>query len=137
MLDELIEINLGDWQGLHMDEIGQRWPELWQHWRTDPSGVVIPNGEGLPEVIERAIPAFRGIVEANQGEQVIIVAHEAIVKVIVTNVLDAPNSIYRRFEISNASLTVVHYLDNKSRLIRLNDTSHLLDRDFNSPEVDD
>jgi broad specificity phosphatase PhoE len=125
VLDDLIEIDLGDWQGLHMDEISQRWPELWQQWRTDPSGVVIPNGENLHEVTERAIPAFHRIVETNQGKQVIIVAHEVIVKVIVANVLGAPNSIYRRYEISNTSLTVIHYLDNKSCLVGLNDTSHL------------
>ena len=125
VLDKLIEIDLGDWQGLHMDEINRRWPEFWQQWRIDPSGVVIPNGESLPEVSQRAIPAFHRIVETNQGKQVIIVTHEVIVKVIVANVLSAPNSIYRRFEINNTSLTMIHYLDNKSCLIGLNDVSHL------------
>ena len=125
VLDDLIEIDLGDWQGLHMDEISRRWPELWQQWRTDPSEVVIPNGESLTEVTERAIPAFHRIVEINRGKQAIIVAHEVIVKVIVAHVLGAPNSIYRRFEISNTSLTVIQFIDNKPRLIGLNDTSHL------------
>jgi probable phosphoglycerate mutase len=125
VLDDLIEIDLGDWQGLYMDEISQRWPELWQQWRTDPSEVIIPNGESLTEVAERTIPAFRRIVETNLGNQAIIVVHEVIVKVIVAYVLGAPNSIYRRFEINNTSLTVIQFIDNKSRLIRLNDTSHL------------
>ncbi len=125
VLDNLIEIDLGDWQELHMDEISRRWPELWQQWRIDPSGVVIPNGESLPEVSERAIPAFHRIVETNQGKQAIIVAHEIIVKVIVANVLGAPNNIYRRFEISNTSLTVIQFVDNKPSLIGLNDKSHL------------
>lgn len=125
VLDNLIEIDLGDWQGLHMGEISRRWPELWQQWRTDPSEVIIPNGESLTEVAERAIPAFRRIAETNLGNQAIIVVHEVIVKVIVAYVLGAPNSIYRRFEINNTSLTVIQFIDNKSRLIRLNDTSHL------------
>ena len=125
VLDDLIEIDLGDWQGLHMDEISRRWPELWQQWRTDPSEVVIPNGESLTEVTERAIPAFHRIVKINRGKPAIIVAHEVIVKVIVAHVLGAPNSIYRRFEISNTSLTVIQFIDNKPRLIGLNDTSHL------------
>ncbi|MFC2014264.1 histidine phosphatase family protein [Chloroflexota bacterium] len=54
-----------------------------------------------------------------------IVAHEVIVKVIVAYVLGAPNSIYRRFEISNTSLTVIQFVDNKPSLIGLNDKSHL------------
>ena len=124
-LDDLIEIQLGDWQGLHMDEIKRRWAGLWHKWRVDPSGAVIPNGESLTGVTERAIPAFHRIVETNQDKQAIIVAHEVIVKVIVAHVLGAPNSIYRRFEISNTSLTVIQFRDNKSRLIELNDMSHL------------
>lgn len=125
VLDNLIEIDLGDWQGLHMDEISRRWPELWQQWRNDPSEVVIPNGESLTKVTERAIPAFHRIVETNRGKQAIIVAHEVIVKVIVAHVLGAPNSIYRRFDISNTSLTAIQFIDDKPRLIELNDTSRL------------
>ncbi|UCH50427.1 MAG: histidine phosphatase family protein, partial [Chloroflexota bacterium] len=89
------------------------------------SEIAIPNGESLTEVTERATPVFRRIVETNEGKQIMIVAHEVIVKVIVANVLGAPNSIYRRFEVGNTSLTVIHYLDNKPRLIGLNDISHL------------
>jgi len=125
VLDNLIEIDLGDWQGLYMSEISQRWPELWQQWRTDPSEVIIPNGESLTEVAERVIPAVHRIVETNRGKEVIIVVHEIIAKVIVQHVLGAPNSIYRRFEINNTSLTVIQFTDNKSQLIGLNDTSHL------------
>ncbi len=44
VLDDLIEIRLGDWQGLHMDEIKRRWPELWQQSRLDPSELTLPNG---------------------------------------------------------------------------------------------
>jgi broad specificity phosphatase PhoE len=29
-VDDLIEIKLGDWQGLHESEIEKRWPELWR-----------------------------------------------------------------------------------------------------------
>ena len=123
--DDLIEIQLGDWQGLHMDEIRQRWPEIWQQSRIDPSDVTLPNGESFRQVTERAIQIFDKIVAANQGKQVVIVTHEIVVKVIVAHVLGATNSIYRRFEVNNASLSVVRIINGKARLITLNDTSHL------------
>ena len=123
--DDLIEIRLGDWQGLHMDEIKQRWPELWQQSRIDPSDVTLPNGESYHQVTERAIQIFDKIVAANQGKQAVIVTHEIVVKVIVAHVLGATNSIYRRFELNNASLSVVQVINDKARLITLNDTSHL------------
>jgi len=123
--DDLIEIRLGDWQGLHIDEVSQRWPELWQQSRTDPSEVTMPNGESFQQVTERAIRGFDKIVAANHGKQVIIVSHEIVVKVLVAHALGVSNSIYRRFEINNASLSAIRIIDGKARLIMLNDTSHL------------
>jgi broad specificity phosphatase PhoE len=123
--DDLIEIKQGDWEGLHVDEISQGWPELWRQSRTDPSDVTMPNGESFQQVTERAASAFGTIVASNPGKQVVIVAHEVVVKVIISHVLGASNSIYRRFEIGNASLSTIRVLDGKPRLIALNDTSHL------------
>jgi len=123
--DDIIEIQLGDWQGLHIDEVGQRWPELWKQSRIDPSEITMPNGESFQQVTERAIRGFDKIVAANHGKQVIIVSHEIVVKVLVAHALGVSNSIYRRFEINNASLSAVRVIDGKARLATLNDTSHL------------
>ena len=123
--DEIIEIQLGSWHGLHRDEIKQRWPELWQQSRIDPSEVRMPDGESFAEVTERAVRAFNRIVVANQGRQAVIVSHEVVIKVIITHVLGASNRIYRQFEIANASLSEVQITDGKLILITLNDTAHL------------
>ena len=123
--DDLIELRLGDWEGLHMDEIRQRWPEIWQQSRIDPSDITMPNGESFQQVTERAVRMFDKIVAANQGKQAVIVTHEIGVKVIVAHVLGTSNSIYRRFEVNNASLSVVRIINGKARLAVLNDTSHL------------
>ena len=124
-LDGLAEIRLGDWQGLHMDEIRQRWPELWRQWRTDPSQLTLPNGESLNEVAERSLRAFEEVIRANQEKYAVIVTHDVVVKLLVAHVLGAPNSIYRRFNIGNTSLTVVRVVNDTPRLTLLNDTSHL------------
>ena len=108
-----------------MDEIQQRWPELWQQSRIDPSEITMPNGESFNEVTERAVRAFERIVGANRDKQVIIVTHDVVVRVLVAYVLRVSNSIYRRFQIDNASLSVVRAVDSVYRLTTLNDTSHL------------
>jgi len=123
--DHLTEIRLGDWQGLHMDEIKRRWPELWQQSRIDPSELTMPNGESFGQVTERAVRAFEMIVEANQGKLVAIVTHDVIIRVLAAYILGVSNSIYRRFEINNTSLSVIGVANDNSRLITLNDTSHL------------
>ncbi len=123
--DNLIEIQLGEWQGLHRDEISQRWPEFWRQSRIDPSELTMPNGESFKQVAERAIRIFDKVVATNQGGQTVIVTHEVVVKSLIAHALGAANSIYRRFEINNASLSVVQVINGNLQLITLNDTSHL------------
>ncbi len=86
----------------------------------------MPNGESFKQVTERAVRAFEAIVAGNQDRQSILVAHEIVVKVIIVHVLGATNRIYRRFEINNASLSTIQVIDGKSRLLTINDISHLL-----------
>ena len=125
VLNNLIEIQLGDWQGLHMDEIRQRWPELWQQSRIDPSDITMPNGESFQQVTERAIQAFETIVAANRDRQTLIVTHDIIIRLLAAHVLRVSNSIYRRLEINNASLSVIRVINGNVQLITLNDISHL------------
>lgn len=125
IVDDLIEINHGDWQGLHIDEISHKWPEIWKQWMSDPSEVSLPNGESLVEVAERAIRAFRNIVDTDQDKQTIVISHEITTKLIVVSVLGASKNIYRRFEIGNASLSTIRFTHDQYQLLNLNDTSHL------------
>ena len=124
-LDDFIEIQLGDWQGLQIDEVRQRWPELWRQSRIDPVDITMPNGESFNQVTERAIRGFETVVAANQDRLAVIVTHDIVVRVLVAYVLGVTNSIYRRMEINNASLTLIRFIDGRARLLTLNDTSHI------------
>lgn len=125
VLEDLIENNLGDWQGLHEDDIWRGWPELRKQSMIDPSDVTIPNGESFRQVTERAVRAFEMVLSSNEGGQPVIVTHDVIVRVLVAHVLGVTNSIYRRLMINNASLSVIQVADGKSTLVTLNDVSHL------------
>lgn len=127
VVNDLIEIQLGDWQGLHFNEIKQRWPELWQQSRNNPTELTLPNGESFGQVTERVVRAFEMLVEANRGKQAIIVTHDGIIRILTANTLGVSNSIYRRLEVNNASLSLIQVTYNNSRIITLNDTSHLED----------
>lgn len=125
VLDDLIEIHQGDWEGVHVDKISQGWPEQWRHTRTDPTDFTMPNGESFKEVTERAVRAFNKIVADNPDKQVALVAHEIVIKVIIVHALGTTNSIYRHFDLTNASLSVIRVTGGKSHLVVLNDTTHL------------
>lgn len=125
VLDDLIEIKLGDWQGLYKDEIKRRYPELWRQSRIDPSGITMPDGESFQQVTERAVRAFKMIAAANEGKQAVIVTHEIVIKVLIAHALGVTNSIYRRIEVTNASLSTIRIDSKNTQLLTMNDTSHL------------
>ncbi|HJX69750.1 MAG TPA: histidine phosphatase family protein [Dehalococcoidia bacterium] len=124
-LEGLGEIRIGDWEGKSGAEIEVKFPHIWQVWRRDPSAVQMPGGENMAQVRERAIASFENILETNQGRQVLVVTHEVIVKLLVAHCLNVSTSIYRQFEVANASLTIIQLIDGRQRLRLLNDTGHL------------
>lgn len=123
-LDDLIEIKLGDWQGLHESEIARRWPEMWKQSQVDPSVLTMPHGESFGQVAERAVRAFEMVVAANREKRVAIVTHDIVVRILAAHVMGVTYTIYRRLKVDNASLSVVSITDSSKRLVTLNDTSH-------------
>ncbi len=124
-LDELGEIRIGAWEGMFAEEIAANFPSLWRAWKTDPSGMQPPGGESLTQVQQRAVAALENIAQSNQGQQVLMVTHDVVVRLLVAYCLRVSPSIYRRLEVGNASLTVIQVRDDKCRLRLLNDTGHL------------
>ena len=114
-------MNYGEWEGLSREEVAVKWPELLVKMRTNPAGVEIPGGETFRELKERAIKAFQSITEKHKGGTVAIVSHQGVLKAIVVSVLGAPDCIWGRFDIGNASVTTVKITANIPRLVILND----------------
>ena len=124
-VEGLGEIRIGAWEGKYGAEIEEKFPDVWRVWRTDPSTVQMPDGESLTQVRERAIDSFEDIVEANKGQQVLMVTHDVVARLLAAYCLDVSSSIYRRLETANASLTIIQVIDGWRRLRLLNDRGHL------------
>lgn len=125
VLEDLIELGIGDLSGHYVDQIVSKWPELWQEYLTDPTDVTFPNGESFRQVIERAIRVFNTLTSNENHKLIVVVSHEAIIKVLVAHILGVSNNIYRRFTITNASLTEIKFAKDACRIVSLNDTSHI------------
>ena len=125
VLNDLTEIGLGEWQGLHVAEIERRWPELWHQWRTDPSQMAIPGGETFSHIYERVSRALKTVISEGSETLSAVVSHEIVIKLAIMQILGAPHNIYRRFVIGNASLSRIRIRGERQRVITVNDTSHL------------
>jgi phosphoserine phosphatase len=129
---ELIEIGHGLWEGKLETEIEASFPGLLQQWKDAPETVQMPEGENLQQVWDRAIAAWQKMVlQYSNSEQPltgIVVAHDAINKVIVCYLLGLKPANFWNIKQGNGAVTVIDYPQGalgQPVLQAINLTSHL------------
>ncbi|NPA32076.1 MAG: histidine phosphatase family protein [Aquificae bacterium] len=126
--ERLREIDHGEWSGLLVDEVKERFPEDFEKWLKEPHEVKFPKGESLREVFERVQDFLRFLLENYNEKTVALVSHTVPIRCLYCAVLGIDLSKFWSFGCDNASYSVV-YLDNDGRnvLQKLNITCHLGD----------
>ena len=123
----LQEINHGSWEGLLASEIHARDPEGLRAWREAPDSVRMPDGgESLQDVFDRAWPALvRASEGLGVGDTLLVVAHDAVNRVILCRVLGIP---FSRLWTFRQAPTTLNLLEGESvqqlEVVRLNDCAH-------------
>jgi broad specificity phosphatase PhoE len=126
----LRETMLGAWEGLTRAEIEARGDaEQLARYLQDSIRHRPPGGETLEAAWERMVGIVTEIRRQHPQGQVAIVGHGGSLRVLLCEALDAPLRSLPRFQLDNASLSVIEqYGDSVNplrRLTLLNDTSHL------------
>jgi probable phosphoglycerate mutase len=122
----LAEIAHGDWEGLLAAEIRARDGERLHAWRHAPHDVLMPNGESLPQVLERAWPAFARACHGLAADgTLLLVAHDAVNRVLLCRVLGLPLARLWSFRQAPTTLNLLEGPDvDQLEVVRLNDCSH-------------
>lgn len=123
--DRLLEINHGKWEGLYAAEIEALYPDLLKRWRTTVVDVQMPEGERIEDVRKRAMEAFKELAEKHQGQTVLVVAHDAVNKAVLCDILEIEQSHFWQMKQDNTCINVFEYDQEKWRLVLMNSTVHL------------
>jgi probable phosphoglycerate mutase len=122
----LLEIAHGEWEGLLAAEIRERDPERARAWRDTPHEVLMPGGESLPQVAERAWEALlRASAGLGDDDTLLVVAHDVVNRVLLCRVLGLPLAQLWRFRQAPTTLNLLEGPE-PARLdvVRLNDCAH-------------
>lgn len=127
--DDLQEISHGLWEGRLEEEIEAEYPGLLQQWQSRPETVQMPEGENLQQVWDRAVAGWDAIVKnAQPGETILVVAHDAINKAILCYVAGLTPASFWNFKQGNGAVSVIDYVsgnDATPLLMAMNITTHL------------
>jgi broad specificity phosphatase PhoE len=128
---DLREIDQGEWEGLTVDEIARRWPEMWgaaRHYTTRPGG------ESPQEVRARSLAAIERIVAANPEGNVAVVSHGGTIRWIAAEALGYDDRRSARIRgLGNGQMVSIEASLENGKLV-LTDLTRL---DGNTPDLDD
>jgi len=111
VVEGLKERNFGVWEGMSFDEIAEKYPVEFQAWVSNPLRYSPVKGESTLEVRDRVLQAFNEIVEKHDGDNIAIVAHGGVNRIILCEILGMPLENIFRIEQDFAALNIIELYD--------------------------
>lgn len=109
VIDDIVERNYGEAEGLTDFEISTRYPD--QH---------VPSRETREAVLERVVPALVNLARRHEGENLVVVAHGGVIRTVLNEV--SPASHYHRgVPITNGSIHSFRLTDDELELVTFDD----------------
>jgi probable phosphoglycerate mutase len=121
----LREMYFGAWQGLTVDEIRERDPELYAARRERPHDVPPPGGEVWRQFYQRSIKSIHDILLATDAERVIVATHSGVCTVLGLEALGLGYTGKRPFGNANCAIHTIAVEGDRWEALSLNDVSHL------------
>ena len=125
VLNSLVDIDYGAWQGRVCTEVEQSEPQLYAAWRTTPHLVRFPQGDSLQDLVARAADALRLALARHPDETVVLVAHDSVNRALLLQLLEQPLSAYWRLAQTPCCINEIEVRDGWAQVLRANETAHL------------
>jgi alpha-ribazole phosphatase len=112
VLDErLAEIHHGAWEGNPAAVIREQYADEYHAWRTQPHRAQMPDGESLQDVSRRVQSFLQDLLAAHAEGNVLIVSHDAVLRLIVLRTLAMGPEYFWRWRFDNASVSILEQSD--------------------------
>lgn len=122
----LREIDHGHWEGLRRSEVESAFAPEYAAWEADPFTFAPQGGESGLNVLARALPVIREIVERHRYELVLVVSHKATIRLLISSLLGFDARGYRDcLDQHPCCLNILDFRGTiRTRLMLFNDVSH-------------
>ncbi len=117
----LREMAMGRWEGLTADEIRVREPDAFETWMASVGTFPFPEGESVPDLVDRAWPAFEALATAHAGGAIAVVAHGGTNRALLCRALGLPLERLLAFGQGYAAMSVLEGSGRSWTLHRLNE----------------
>ena len=115
--ERIREIDFGIFTGYKYEEFTSKYPEESKLWIDDPNKYEIPKGESINTVYKRVENFLEEVTE--QDEDILLVTHEGIIRVICSWVFDNPEYFFK-FKADNGSFSIISINEGYKYIKKLN-----------------
>ena len=135
--NNLLEVDLSEWSGLNIDEIKNKFPEIYPIWKNDPENLILKKGDGktykpIQELFDQATNFIEDILKNYLDKDdinILVVGHNAILRCLILLLIGKPSQGFRKIRLENASFSILNitkiHNSFKTQIECLNQTSHL------------
>lgn len=134
----LLEIELGQWSGMTINEVKEQFPEDFKTWKQQPEALTLKKVNGtefkpIKDLINQADKFVKKIIRSHPPEKeetILLIAHNAIIRALILILLRQPTQGFRRLQLDNASISIFNLKPSKTKAFEaqiecLNNTCHL------------
>jgi len=118
IVSSLRERNFGLWEGMSFDEIREKYPLELDAWADNPLKFSPLEGESTSAMKGRVIQAMNDIMENRNKENIAIVAHGGVNRIILCHILEIPLENIFRIEQDYGALNIIEFW-NKYPVVKL------------------
>lgn len=122
---DLIEVDIGRWEGLSWEEVERTDPEAYRRFMADASTNPYLGGEDLSTVQARVIPAVERLMAQNAGRLIVAVAHNVVNRAYLAHLLRMPLAHYRSIPQDNCGVNLLRSQNGRIKVVTLNSVDHL------------
>ncbi len=135
--NNLLEVDLSEWSGLKIEEIKNKFPEIYPIWKNDPENLILKRSNNktykpIQELYEQANNFIKDILRIyldKDDVKILVVGHNAILRCLILLLLGKPKQGFRKIRLENASFSILNILRKddsfKTQVECLNQTAHL------------
>jgi broad specificity phosphatase PhoE len=122
IVQDLREVDFGDWTGCTWEQVSSKFGISPYGWLEQLDIDAIPNAESGARLRARLHPVLKRILESHPDQNVGLVCHGGVIRMLLSILFDLPFSRMGMFEVEYASITQVRFQAGKTQLHFLNFT---------------
>ena len=119
-IEEIAEINMGEWDGRSFDEIKSLYPLEFEKRGRDIPNYRVPGGESINEFSQRVTKKFYEILDKTDGNMLFVV-HAGVNRVLICDILDIPLKNMLKITQNYGCINTLSYNEKAFKIKRINE----------------